>query len=104
MAQRNINQRLWQPRKFVISTASANGVLSAPFLLLAAIIDYGSATARAVLYDNASAQSGDSVTVASNADTMNYDFGPTGVEYANGLSVTLTGAGSPRIHIIYMES
>jgi len=86
-------------------TASSNGVLSGIYKIVGVRLVAGSDAATAILYDNASAQSGDeviklSVASANGTDKDNWQE-RVAPQTTNGISVTLTGTSSV-LYIYYI--
>ncbi|MCD5384839.1 MAG: hypothetical protein LRZ94_00805 [Candidatus Pacebacteria bacterium] len=87
-------------------TASTNGVLSGQFRIVGTRLVAGTAATTVILYDNATAQSGDEIVKLSantvdGVDTENWEqiSAPT---TSNGVSVTLDqGAGANAVLYIY---
>jgi len=84
--------------------ASTNGVLSGVYKIVALKLSAGSDAATAIVYDNASAQSGDEVAkltaVANSNDNLVLPV-EAGPMISNGISVTLSGTG-PVLYIYYV--
>ena len=86
-------------------TTSSNGVLSGIYKIVGVRLVAGTDAATAILYDNASAQSGDeivklSANAANGVDKDNWQE-RVAPQTADGVSVTLTGT-SPILYIYYI--
>lgn len=86
-------------------TASLNGALVGKFKIVGIRLVAGTDAATAIIYDNASAQSGDEVlklsaNAAASVDTESWEQA-SAPETTNGISITLSGT-SPILYLYYV--
>jgi len=100
----HVNQRMWQPRSFKSAVASANAVITGPALIMAISVNYDSSNAKLTVYDALTQTGSDKIHIQNNGETSTrHDFGPVGIQFDTGVSVTFTGGGSGFFHIEYLE-